>query len=804
MPKNSCFKDVEKSPLSGLLDLRSPDGGLAQGDYRIILNMSLNEQRSRCRMGGWKKLFADSQFGFKNQDFHDQLINCQFYYEEFNGVYESAGGLTGHDYLYWIPGQTIPGTLHSFEYGPYCGYAPDSPLPQTPTFDSLFVSDSFEGYPYFTFPTNPANVCSFDGAGGEPDFYPGSYYFLGYNHQDPDTVIPPSGSGLTGVYTQAYSIPYTFCGDHAYLHPGCREAITMLGEITSENRTRKLVLGTKSKLAVLNERTGNWRLIADGLGGPYNPDDNCICSSRRFKMATLGGYAFFSNNYNPVLAWRFDAPTGGCEMWSAEYIQDLLDLGILRARTIACWKGFLFVANVDENGSNRPFRIFWSDFNAPTSFLPGGESLAGFSDLSADENILDMQTLGGGLRVYTDKAIYEVILVGGDQVFNFRELYRGSRALRYEHSIANSGDSHFFLGEDTIYVLRESDRSPNHVEWIHKASGAIYRGVAANNVKSFTGLTAFGPINKSLCGHAIGYYRKSTDEVFFSWPAQGHNCPSHTLAINVKYGGSSLIDHGFTAFGEMMPDPKQTFIEWLISEQVCDWSSFLGQLVKEGEPYSQAVGAFTNPPSSIINATEDPALPVDANSLCGRLGRKTVEDLCPDCANESVFIMASAVDKTLKEFDPDIYYRERYIDPGVSYECPHTIPGAYAIDGYTSLLQTDMHDYGNRREKLINRVTVDFDATEQTTPNALKMQIGYAANANCPLWSETVSEDLECVTAYTDSQHLTNQTRPNMPAVFNFYRRGRFLGSRLWVDGTGGGACFSRVTEKLRLAQGDW
>lgn len=75
MPRNnSQFGEIGITPLSGQFDLRSPSGRLNSGDFRVILNSSMNEAGKRCRRSGWKKLFADSENGFNNQDLHNQLI----------------------------------------------------------------------------------------------------------------------------------------------------------------------------------------------------------------------------------------------------------------------------------------------------------------------------------------------------------------------------------------------------------------------------------------------------------------------------------------------------------------------------------------------------------------------------------------------------------------------------------------------------------------------------------------------------------------------------------------------------------
>lgn len=80
MAKNkSDFGEISIAPLSGQLDLRTLSGRLGTGDFRIILNASMNEMGKRCRRPQWKKLFSDAAIGFNNQDLHDQLVGPNSY-----------------------------------------------------------------------------------------------------------------------------------------------------------------------------------------------------------------------------------------------------------------------------------------------------------------------------------------------------------------------------------------------------------------------------------------------------------------------------------------------------------------------------------------------------------------------------------------------------------------------------------------------------------------------------------------------------------------------------------------------------
>lgn len=75
MVKNtSTFADIPLTPLTGQMDLRSPSGTVPMGDFRLVLNASMNELRKRCRRPGFRKYGFSSERGFNNQDLHDQLL----------------------------------------------------------------------------------------------------------------------------------------------------------------------------------------------------------------------------------------------------------------------------------------------------------------------------------------------------------------------------------------------------------------------------------------------------------------------------------------------------------------------------------------------------------------------------------------------------------------------------------------------------------------------------------------------------------------------------------------------------------
>lgn len=567
----------------------------------------------------------------------------------------------------------------------------------------------------------------------------------------------------------------------------CREAITHLASFSSNDTYRRLVAATRSRIYALNEKTGNWRILADGLGGEDTYESACdTCGDVRFSSAQLGNYALFTNDFDPPLAWLFDAAPSGVNQWSAKYIEDLTIIGITKARCITAFNGFMLIGNVEIEGERKASRIYWCDYNAPLSWIPGDTSLANYQEFGLGEKILRMEPLGKWLMVYTDKAIYQGVFVQDpDRVFAFEPIYRGPNVPKFEHSLVSTGREHVYAADNGIYVLSLSNPAPVRVEWIHKASAAIYSGITDEILGGFTGLDSFGPVNMTRCKQFVGGYNPVTEEIWFSWPTDQNDCPNMSLVLNQRYGAADIVDHGFTAFCSYTPDNRPTVRDWLWEQDICNRTH---SFIKEGEP-DPMDGEINNPPTFLWNADENPTLPLDEDSWCSRLGDLRLEDLCDTCDVEAIFIGADAHDFTLKEFDPTVFYRERYTGSG------------YAQDGYSTLLQTDLADWGLPTEKLAKEVVIDYEADEQEPPSDLECDIAWASQPRCSTWTNIGSKELRCLTELSASQHQARNTRPDLVARYKTYRRGRYLGVRWHVSGVGGSACFSKLIIALNNAE---
>lgn len=569
----------------------------------------------------------------------------------------------------------------------------------------------------------------------------------------------------------------------------CREAITHLRAAGSDESYRTLIAATKSRIYASNDYTGNWRIIADAQGGAQNTLADCLtCNPRRFRSAQLGNYILFTNDFDPILSWKFgDAPHGD-NVWSADQVLDLLLIGLTKARCITEFNGFIILGDVEIEGQNKSSRIYWSDYNNPTAWLPSDQSLANYHEFGLGEKVLRVEPLGRYLMVYTDKQVYQGVFVGDsipDLVFQFNVIPTDN-PLRYEHSLVNTGTSHIYLSDTGVYEVTASYPRPSRTEWIHRASSAIFNGVGSDILAGFVGLSPFDSINQNQCDNVVGGYNSLTEEIWFSWPTGDNACPDMSIVFNVRYQAADLFDHGFAAFTNYKPDFRPTIRDWLNDEGVCEVDE--EDFVKEGLPLDFEPG---DAPSYLFNPEEDPDEELHDASWCVQLGDTTTEDLCERCTSSPVFLAASAQDFTIKEFDNDSYVREIY----------DADEDEYNSDGYYTLIQSDMGRWGVVEEKTIKQLNISFDAEEQEPPSDLIAEISYSSQPRCVTWKNIGSRELRCLTEKTASQHSENNTRPDLSAKYQTLYRGGYIGYRFFLGGIGGASCFSEVTLTMAKAQ---
>lgn len=653
-------------------------------------------------------------------------------------------------------------------------------FPTTSELDTIFNASLGLDYPF------SSGICNT----GEPFYYAYSSVYTSCPVAYPDTMVPGYGYGPTfPLYSPRFDYDYTYCGDYLWRRPGCREAVTLLDEIITSGG-RKLIAGTMSRVYEYNQSSGSWRILADGLGVPGYSSAQCGCNRIRGMSATLGAYLLYTNNVDPPMIYLLGDEAIACNLNALQPITDLVALGIQRAGGVVTWKGFTFFYDITENGERKGGEIIWSDLEDPNSFIESDTSFAGRATIAVGATILNAAPLGNWLIFYTDRGIIRVSLVGGEDVFNFEDIYQGENALRYKFSLIDAGDMHLYAGESDVYAFTQFDTRPISIPWITRAAGFIFNGIEEDDA-------TYSPINKDACELVTGGWNGITKEAYLSWPTGDEVCPIVTLRMNLKFNTADFIDHGFTAFLTFRADSRPTVGEWLEDMGLCPRGSKVATGFKDGE-VCEAGTAVANPPLYIRNPTEDPDLPVHPQSLCAQLAGKTLDDFCVDCLTASTFIMASAVDFTLKQAEDSVYYREMLggsLEDYDSYACGG---GFYSHVGYSTVMQSGSEQFRSEDEKMEKRIRIEAEALPQSSPSNLECEVGFSPVPNCTTWKETEPQPFECISDFSAAQHAANGTRPDGSFNFPTWTRGVYLSFRFRISGVGGGGTFSAVHQTIK------
>lgn len=546
-----------------------------------------------------------------------------------------------------------------------------------------------------------------------------------------------------------------------------------------------------SRVYELNQSSGSWRILADGLGNSGYTLDQCTCNSVRGMSATMGGYMIFTNGFDPPMIYFAGDEATGCDLHALQPISDLVALGITQAGGVVVWKGFVIIFDIIENGERMGGTVVWSDLESPDSFIESDTSFAGRATIAVGATILNAAPLGNSLIFYTDKGIIKCTLVGGEDIFNFETLYEGGNAMKYKFSLINAGDQHLFAGESDVYMLSQFDSRPINVPFITKAAGMMFAGITEDHA-------AYDPVNRDACNLVTGGWSDETKEGFLSWPSGDAICPNVTLRFNLKYGTADFIDHGFTAFLTFRRDIRPTIGQWLEDLGVCERGEVVDMGVKDGDICPGSVDAVENPPLYIFNETENPELPNHPRSLCALLEGKTMEDFCSECPTDTTFIAASAEDFALKQLEDDIYYREQLGGGPYDYESYSCQGEFYHHVGYQTVMQEGAEMYRVDQEKMIKAIIVEAEPLPQSTPSIITSEVGYASTPNCFRWRETKDLEFECQTERSESQHDTAKSRQDGTFYFPCWRRGRYISARFIIDGIGGGGTFTSLTSLVK------
>lgn len=563
-------------------------------------------------------------------------------------------------------------------------------------------------------------------------------------------------------------------------------ALTYMASVTSVDGVRRLLAGTRTALYASDDLEGSWRMIGYGFGGecPVSGTDRW-CSSTRFRSATLGNYTLFVNGLNDVQAWLFDDAPVAPETKAVKNVGDLVALGITSVRQIISYQGFILLADFVEEGVIQRSTVLWSDYNDPLSYIPGGESIAGRYDFGKGEKILCWAELGTGVRIYTDKAVYHITLTGDDRVFAFTRVCGDMQPVTYPNSLVSTGDEHLWVGQDSIWLMAEYDRTPRRLDWLHEASGVIHVGVPSKLVGGLPAgnpVLAFGPINKSQCDQVVGVWDRIGERVIFSWPSGSAVCPDRSLMLWPRTQKASVVDYGFTAGVVHQPYLTKSLRRVMDDFRVCNANDGLAALEQEGCGGGQAPIDYP----SLLNMERSSAYPMAPDSAIAAFCDFCVDSLCGVCDSTPVLLMASSADRTIKQWDPGNCSRQEFIGL-TDATFPAVAAGCYETRSYTWLIQAGVSRMGSNHEQTIHDVSVGWSAAEDLPYQDIECQVGTGDQPSTLDWYD--SDPLNLGPQDGGPSASSDWARSGNDPKFKFMATGYWLNWRLFGRGVGG--CFS-------------
>ncbi len=542
-----------------------------------------------------------------------------------------------------------------------------------------------------------------------------------------------------------------------------REPQTFIREVVNNLGIRRLLRGSRSRVAMLSESTGEWTILARDFGG------DTTSNQVYWQAAQSGNTMVFTNKVDKPQAWTVGTTPSSCGGSSFSEIADLNTLKVTAAGVVSSFFGSIFLMDVTQDGVRIPNRVRWSGVNKPLIWVPGAGTVANFQDLPSDEVVLAAVPLQGNLIIFTDKSIYRCFVAG--ESFGFTQVYTEPKSrdkcLVYPRTLVSDGNGLWWRGQDGFYRWDIYKSEPERPEWLWRCSNLT------------------DDLDPTCCDGPVGEYNPVRKTIYWSWPKAGDSClPYRTLKANLRVQTASLIDHGFSAFANFRSDQRETLDEWL-----------------------------------------DTHCTTDFLSLCASIGAATVDDLCRECNQRQLFVGASTEDYCLKELG-DTYSRERCtnaatgeggFDSDGNYRA---FAGEYEHDGYFSVVRAMMPLGVMDKEKSANQILLDptvvdllgdaaywrvrigtsFQARD-CNPAGNAIAFAYDTDDLAPeweaefatdggrcevLWKRMSDKEVRCPDDMTTAQYLARNIRPVSTPRWFYSQRGRFLYWELSVVGKNG------------------
>jgi hypothetical protein len=531
------------------------------------------------------------------------------------------------------------------------------------------------------------------------------------------------------------------------------EPPTLLYDSTANDNTRRLYMGTKTRLFLMDEKNGAWTQLTESAA--LGQDGDASLTQTRWHCDQLQDKIFFANGYDQLQYTEVGTTTVQpvTSLNSAGEDDNGNSAAIEQPQVVKQYQGVILIMNVVEAGKSRPSRIWWSDLNDGTSFgvavpnTSNSASLSDFQDLDYGERILGAIELLGYLYVLTDKSIWQCTFTAssttdtsGNAVASatlscnrvYSESEQRSRCLWYPNTLTTDGESIYYAGHDAIYRYNPYMSIPERTDWIFQSTSLIFdEGVNGSS------------IDQTSTESPVAAYWPDRKEIHFSWPvpdAKFIGTPTcdvvapltssglnrHTLVINTQWHTCDYREYGMNAYVSWNPT-------LVVSGSMDTGIQFWGSLTDDYCLKQLGIG--------------------NSREIYTRATKKYA-------ANGYYWILRGEFD--LKNFDYDKQIK------------------AVIVDGYTPASSSNVFS-----------LRLGMSYTNQNIN---------ANNGNCGIvWHTPSPQPIKCLMTMTPDQYATSGIRPSYAHRFNWLLRGRLLFFELTGKRSDGSAPYDGGVTLTRL-----
>jgi hypothetical protein len=261
---------------------------------------------------------------------------------------------------------------------------------------------------------------------------------------------------------------------------------------------------TSFSMLITDDKLYKYNAISDTLteiGTGYTGVDG-----RQVIATTFNDLFIFTDFENPLK--KSDGST----------LSDLGGLSGVKAKAVCPYYSHLILGYVYEGGVTYPSRIKWSDPGDPESYTG---IYSGYYDLvDTQDHLVNMSELLGRFHIYKEFTVWEMIYVGGADVYRVSPIINteGLLAARTLASIktASGADAKMLLGNNDVYIF----------------DGRSFVGVAGSIHPHLFGTNAV--LNKEKVSTSCGAYLPSLGEYWLAIPIEDDVLPYTIYRYNIK------------------------------------------------------------------------------------------------------------------------------------------------------------------------------------------------------------------------------------------------------------------------------